>query len=516
MRHSRHEHQRRCKIFLNGKELFGRDEYHHGAPFDAHIGKGTLKKGENVIVLKVCQTTRRSLGAGVALPDARLRRHRRPAAARTEDRRQRQYAKTIKLGFNPNAGHRTREEEASECAYVPSWPLLSHSALALTLSAAATGRSSADRTPPAFRPTRTCPPSGRRTRASSGRRAAGPRACRRPVVAGGKVYVTCSSGTRDDRLHVLCFDAATGKQLWHRQLQATGGTACHPKSCMAATTPVADETGVYALFATGDLAAFDADGTLRWYRSLVGDYPTITNQVGMASSPVLVKDRLIVPMDNAGESFLAAIDTKYGKNVWKADRPRDINWVTPLVRNVGDTTEVLFAGPGGLTSYDAATGEKRWSYKGGGGSIPTGVARRRHALPARRRRDRVKLNDKGAEEKPVWATKELQTGYSSPLVYRGKVFTASSQGLIACADAKTGKVLYKERVKGAFSASPVAGDGKVYCLNETGVCTVFKADSDTFEFLATNELGEETLGTPAIANGLIFIRTDKALYAIGK
>jgi len=92
-----------------------------------------------------------------------------------------------------------------------------------------------------------------------------------PVVVGNRVYVTCSSGSRDDRLHVLCFDAATGKQLWHRQLQATGGTSCHPKSCMAANTPVADESGVYALFATGDLAAFDADGTLRWYRSLVGD-----------------------------------------------------------------------------------------------------------------------------------------------------------------------------------------------------------------------------------------------------
>jgi outer membrane protein assembly factor BamB len=337
-----------------------------------------------------------------------------------------------------------------------------------------------------------------------------------PVVAGGKVYVTCSSGTRDDRLHVVCFDAATGKQLWHRQLQATGGTACHPKSCMAANTPVADETGVYALFATGDLAAFDADGTLRWYRSLVGDYPTITNQVGMASSPVLVKDKLIVPMDNAGESFLAAVDTKYGKNVWKVERPRDINWVTPIVREVGNKAEVLFAAPDGLTTYDAASGEKRWAFKGGAGAIPTGALEGDTLYLPVGGVSKVKLTDKGATEKPEWSAKQLQTGYSSPLVYSGKVFTASSQGLIACADAKSGKVLYTERAKGAFSASPVAGDGKVYCLNETGVCTVFKADSDSFELLAANELGEGSLGTPAIANGLIFIRTDKSLYAIGK
>jgi outer membrane protein assembly factor BamB len=337
-----------------------------------------------------------------------------------------------------------------------------------------------------------------------------------PIVVGNKVYITCSSGTRDDRLHVLCFDAATGKQLWHRQLQGTGGTACHPKTCMAANTPVADETGVYALFATGDLVAFDSDGTLRWYRSLVGDYPTITNQVGMASSPVLVKDRLIVPMDNAGDSFISAVDTKYGKNVWKVERPRDINWVTPLVRELPGKTEVLFAGSAGLTSYDAANGDKRWVYKGGVGSIPTAALDGDSLYLPVAGVSKVKLNESGVVGEPEWKAATLQNGMSSPLVYGGKVYAANGQGFVSCADAKTGKQLYKERVKGAFSASPIAGDGKVYCLNETGVCTVLKAESNEFEILASNDLGEETLGTPAIANGLIIIRTDKAVYAIGK
>lgn len=339
-----------------------------------------------------------------------------------------------------------------------------------------------------------------------------------PVVAGGKVYVTCSSGTRDDRLHVVCFDAATGKQLWHRQLQATGSTAAHPKSSMAANTPVADETGVYALFATGDLAAFDADGTLRWYRSLVGDYPTITNQVGMAASPVLANGKLIVPMDNAGESFLAAIDTKYGKNVWKVERPRDINWTTPVARTVGGKTELLFAAPSGLTAYDADSGESRWTFKGGGGSIPTGVVEGDAIYLPVGGVSRFKIGDKGPAEKADWAAKDLQTGYPSPLVYAGKVYALSASGFISCADAKTGKLLFKERAKGAFSASPVAADGKVYCLNETGATTVLDAKATEWEnaVLATNDLGEGSLGTPAIANGLIFIRTEKAMYAIGK
>jgi outer membrane protein assembly factor BamB len=337
-----------------------------------------------------------------------------------------------------------------------------------------------------------------------------------PVVFGDRVYVTCSSGVRDDRLHVLCFDANTGKQLWHRQLQATGGTAAHPKSCMAANTPVADETGVYALFATGDLAAFDTDGTLRWYRSLVGDYPTITNQVGMASSPVLVKDRLIVPMDNAGESFIAAVDTKYGKNVWKAERPREINWVTPIVRTVGNTAEVLFDGPTGLTAYDATNGEKRWTSKLTRGSIPTGVLDGDTLYMPVGGVTAIKLGAKGPEGEPVMKAKDIQPGMPSPLVYMGKLYATNGRGVVMCADAKTGKLLYKEALKGAFSASPIAGDAKVYFLNETGACTVIDAKANEFEVLATNELGEETLGTPAIAHGRLYIRTDKALYAVGK
>ena len=337
-----------------------------------------------------------------------------------------------------------------------------------------------------------------------------------PVVADDRVYVTCSSGRRDDRLHVLCFDAKTGKQLWHRQLAATGGTSHHEKTCMAAPTPVADATGVYALFATGDLAAFDADGTLRWYRSLAGDYPSITNQVGMAASPILVKDRLIVPMDNEGDSFLAAVDTKYGKNLWKVQRPKSINWVSPLAREADGRTEVLFAGGDGMAAYDAANGEKRWVYKGGGGSIPTGSVFGNTLYLPTGGVTAVKLNDKGVQGEPLFRAKGVQPGMGSPLVYRGRVYAANSNGFISCGDAKTGKPLFNERTKGAYSASPVAGDGKVYCLNETGVTTVLKAGADEFEVLATNDLGEEGLATPAIAHGHLFIRTDKALYCIGK
>ena len=102
-----------------------------------------------------------------------------------------------------------------------------------------------------------------------------------PIIVGDRVFLTACTGFQQTRLHVLCFEAATGKLLWERKLWATGGTSCHPKTNMAAPTPVTDGRHVYALFATGDLACYDRDGNLVWYRSLVGDYPTVGNNVGM-------------------------------------------------------------------------------------------------------------------------------------------------------------------------------------------------------------------------------------------
>jgi outer membrane protein assembly factor BamB len=333
-----------------------------------------------------------------------------------------------------------------------------------------------------------------------------------PVVVGGKVYLTCSSGAKDDRLHVLAFDAKTGKQLWHRQLAATGGTNCHPMGGMAATTPVADEQGVYALFPTGDLAAFDADGNMRWYRSIVSDYPSVTNQVGMASSPILAAGRLILPMDNAGESFLAGLDTKTGQNVWKVSRPKESNWMTPTVRQVGDVTEILFPTNTEIAAYDATSGSKIWSKKGSGGSIPSPSVVEGVIYMPTKGMTAMKLEN--GELKELWSSTKMGSGMSTPVIFDGMVYSATSAGVLRAAEAKTGAEKWSERFKGKATASPIAGDGKVYVLNEKGEMTVFKAGAKG-EILAVNDVGEETLATPAISGGAIYIRTDKTLFCVG-
>jgi outer membrane protein assembly factor BamB len=287
---------------------------------------------------------------------------------------------------------------------------------------------------------------------------------------------------------------------------------------MAAPTPVTDGKAIYALFATADLVAYDAEGNLLWYRSLTGDYPSITNQVGMAASPTLAPGTLVVPMENNGESFLAGIDLKSGKNRWKIERPRAINWVTPVVRRAGNATEVIFQGAEELVAYDAANGQRRWSYGGEGSrsEIPSPIiGPNGEVLTPGNELVALQPTGEGQSPKVLWKANKLKAaGYPTPLYYQGHVYSVSSNGILACGDVKNGKVLWQERIKGPIAASPVAADGRIYIANEKGLTTVVKL-GDKPEIEAQNDLADDILATPAIADGAIYLRSDKYLYCIG-
>ena len=337
-----------------------------------------------------------------------------------------------------------------------------------------------------------------------------------PVVAGGRVFVTACSGVNQDRLHVLCFDGKTGKELWHRQLWATGNTLCHEKTCMAAPTPVTDGKRVIALFATADLVCYDADGNLLWYRSLTGDYQSIGNNVGMAASPVLHGDLFLLCLENAGASFAAGIDKHTGKNKWKIERPRGINWVTPLLIQDAGKDLVLFQGPEELSAHDPATGKKRWALTGKTlATIPSPTAGDGLVfVPGEKFLAIRPSTDKSAPE-VVWQSAKLSGGYSSPLYYKGLVYMLTAGGVLNCADGTNGKHLWSQRVQGKFAASPLAADGKIYLVSEEGVTTVVQA-GPTPKILTTNALPETFLATPAAADGALFLRSDKHLYCIGE
>jgi outer membrane protein assembly factor BamB len=335
-----------------------------------------------------------------------------------------------------------------------------------------------------------------------------------PVVANGRVYVTACTGPDQERLHVLCFEAATGKKLWQRQLWATGTTLCHPKTNMAAPTPVTDGQRVYALFATCDLVCLDASGDLVWYRSLTRDYPTIGNNVGMAASPILSKSCLVLALENAGESYALGIDKLTGKNRWQLERSREISWVTPLLIDNNGRQEVLIQSPRELTAFDPETGRKRWSHPEQGlASIPSPAFGEGLVFVAGGGVQALRPGGEGAAAKTVWKKAKLTTAFASPLYYRGKLYTVNSVNVLTCSEPATGDVLWQLRLKGPFSASPVAADGKIYLVNESGSTAVVQA-GDTGKLLATNELADTFLATPALAGGAIYLRSDKTLYSI--
>jgi outer membrane protein assembly factor BamB len=336
-----------------------------------------------------------------------------------------------------------------------------------------------------------------------------------PVIAGGRIYLTACSGFREKRLHVLCLDEATGKKLWERQFTSTGNTGCHPMTNMAAPTPVTDGKAVYALFATGDLAALDREGTLLWYRSLVGDYPSITNQVGMASSPVLAGNVLCLPLENAGDSFAAGIDKRTGKNLWKVKRDKNINWVSPLVIQSGGKATVVYQTANEATAYDPETGSVRWKVEGGFTTIPSPAASPDMLFLTGGEVKGLKLGGLNEAPQEAWASKRLLVGggFASPVYHDGKLYGLTGTG-INCLDAKTGEEAFKLRLKGPFDASPVIADGKLYAVNRTGLTSVIELGEKP-RVVATNDLGDTILATPAIANGCIYLRSDKWLYCVG-
>jgi outer membrane protein assembly factor BamB len=337
-----------------------------------------------------------------------------------------------------------------------------------------------------------------------------------PVVANGRAYVTACSGYQQDRLHVLCFEAATGEKLWERQLWGTGSTTCHPTTCMAAPTPAADSEGVCVLFATSDAAAFDRDGNLLWYRSLVRDYPGITNNVGMAASPVLWKDLLFLPLENAGVSFAAALDRKTGRSRWKVARHKDINWITPLVVTSGSQPAVLFQTEKEITAYDPQSGQQRWTHAAGGLSpVSSPTLADGQVLVAGGEFTVLKASGDSATPEVVWKSNKIKTHYSSAVYHAGRIYAINSANILNCYDASDGNNVWQQRLKGPFWASPVIADGKLYAVNEEGITFVVDLAADDHPIVSENPIGEKILATPALANGSIYLRSDQHLFCLG-
>ena len=338
-----------------------------------------------------------------------------------------------------------------------------------------------------------------------------------PIVVAGRVVVTCASGPRQDRLHVLAFGAQSGMLLWERQIWATGSVVHNPFGGIAAPTPASDGRRIVALYSSNDLACFDLDGNLKWLRGLGMENPGARNDVGMASSPVVVGDAVVVQLENLGESFAEGLDAASGETRWRLALERDSAWNSPLVLRGKSPQEdlvvlqcrarvmILEPRTGKLVgSYDHWTDTVASATTGDGTIyVPADGVR---ALRLDRPTGRVDL---------VWHDQRLRTSTASLIASGGRVYGLKSPGIVVCGDAASGALLWQVRLKGPFWATPVVADGHLYAVSHAGLVQCVQLGKEG-RLVGTGQIDAGILASPAVADGAVYFRSNAHLWKIAK
>jgi len=378
-----------------------------------------------------------------------------------------------------------------------------------------------------------------------------------PIVWGDKLFVTTAVSSdpnavfrhglfgdvepsKDVTSHswrVLCLDKKTGKVLWEKVAhEGVPRTKRHPKSSQASATPATDGKIVVAHFGSEGLYAYDMDGKLLWKRDLgvlnAGWFYDPDYEWGVASSPILWHDLVIVQCDIQKGSFVAAFRAKDGEPVWRAERDEIPSWPTPTVAEIGGKAELVTHATKFIRGYDPATGKELWRL-GPNSEVTTPTPIVAHGLVYVTNGYRgiqpiyaIRLGGSGDLTLPegketsdfiAWSKKKGGPYTPTPVVYGDQLYAVSNNGVFTCWDAKTGAQVYQQRIGegGAYSASPVAADGKIYLSMEDGEVNVVKAGTE-FQLLSKNPIGEVLMATPAVSEGVLYVRGMQSVFAIGK
>lgn len=375
-----------------------------------------------------------------------------------------------------------------------------------------------------------------------------------PIIWGNRLFVTTAVGeddaelkvglygniqsVDDDSVHewkVYCLDKKTGKILWEKTAhKGVPKVKRHPKATHANSTPATDGEYVVAFFGSEGLYCYDMDGQLAWKKDFglldSAFFMVPSAQWEFASSPVIHQGVVIVQCDALNTAFLAALDIKTGKEIWRTIREDVPTWSTPTIHVGEKQTQIIVNGFKHIGSYDFKTGKEIWKISGGGDiPVPTPVVA--HGMvfinSAHGRLSpifAIKLDSKGdislkedntSNDSIVWSVRRGGSYMLTPLIYGDFLYNVQWNGALTCYNARTGDVVYNEQLgkMTGFSASGVAADGKLYFASEEGDVFVIKAGPE-FEALAANTMKDKCMATPAISDGTLYFRTHHYLYAV--
>jgi outer membrane protein assembly factor BamB len=340
-----------------------------------------------------------------------------------------------------------------------------------------------------------------------------------PIVANGKVWLTTAAGDRGSSLRLVGVDAESGRQLVSTEVfRVRGSPDINPKNNRASPSPIVEGDRVYVHFGAEGTAALTTTGEIVWKARF--DY---TSQHGAGGSPIIHGDLLIFSCDGGDAAFVVALDKRTGKVRWRTSRryPWDQAYTTPLAISVGGRDQIVSVGARRATAYDPANGKEIWrvSYDDGFSNVPRPVfghglvyittGFHQPALMA------VRPDGSGDVTRThvAWTIKRGVPLTPSPLLVDNELYFVSDAGIASCVDARTGEFRWQQRLGGAFSASPVFAAGRIYFLSEQGA-TVVIAPGTTFRALAVNNLDGSTLASMAVADGSLYVRTDRHLYRL--
>lgn len=344
-----------------------------------------------------------------------------------------------------------------------------------------------------------------------------------PIVWGDRIFLTTAYGN-GAKLSMLAYARADGKKLWEAAIPQGGAEYAHYKNGYASATPATDGQLVYASFGSHGLYAFDFNGKIVWQHK----FGLINNYHGPAGSPVLYNDRIFIFQDaepgRDQSAFVGAYDKATGKTIWQVSRRESVGWGTAVVINTGERDELIVSSQYRVTAYDPATGKEYWTVRGNTFEvIPTPVVG--HGLvfaSSGRAGPTIAIRPGGSGD-----VTNTHVAWSSP---RGSPFVPSGilvgdllylindmNSVLTVYEAATGKLAYQDRLgvamREGFSASPVSVGDKVFFTNDEGQTFVVQAGRQ-FKLLHVNELGEQTLASPALVDGTWYWRTASSLRAI--